>query len=158
MQSPPDGLGRVATEIRPGLKLVGPGNTPFPQHDPPDVILRQLDTFPGSVIVDAGLIVGECRRSALGLWFAAHSTRSLLVTQACYLALSRAASSPLTPSGVIVIAQQGRALAAADIEAATRAPVIAEIAHDMAIARAVDAGLLLNRFPRGLRRAMRDVA
>lgn len=155
---PPDGLARIATDVAPGLKLVGRGQETLPAGDPSDVLLRQLEAFPGAVIVDAGLIRGSSHRAALARWLATHSTKSVLVTNACYIALNRAQQSPVTPSGIILVSEPGRALGRSDVEASVGAPVIAEIAYDMAIARAVDSGLLMARYPRGLKRAFRDVA
>ena len=82
----------------------------------------------------------------------------LLVTRACYLALRRAAGSPFSPTGVIVVLEPGRALRTQDIAYATQAPVAAEINLDPAVARAVDAGLLATRLPRTLSVALRDLA
>ncbi|MFV2038651.1 MAG: hypothetical protein ACC660_00240 [Acidimicrobiales bacterium] len=155
---PPDGLARIATDVGPGLQLIGRGQEPLPAGDPSDVLLRQLDAFPGSVVIDAGLVWGSSPRAALARWLAGHSTRSVLVTRACYIALTRAQRAPLAPSGIIVVTEPGRALGISDIEASVGAPVIAKVAYDMAVARAVDSGLLTSRYPRGLRRALQNVA
>lgn len=155
---PPDGLARLAVDVAPGLQLVGRGSGAFPASEPSVLLARQLELLPGSVVVDAGLVTGSCPRAALARWFAGHATRSMLVTTACYLALVRAARAPALPSGVVVLREQGRALATPDIEQAVGAPVVAEVAHDIAVARAVDAGLLSARFPRGIHRALEAVA
>ena len=84
--------------------------------------------------------------------------RSLLVTRACYLALRRAVAAPCRPDGVVLVAEPGRALRAADVERAVGAPVVAAVSHDPAIARAVDAGLLAARLPRLLARELRGAA
>jgi hypothetical protein len=107
------------------------------------------------VIVDCGVLDGrEPARSVV----AARSTHSLLVTRACYLALRRAADPPLRPSGVVLITEPGRALDRDDVEKVVGAPVRAEVPLDPAVARAVDAGLLASRLPRGLERALRRAA
>ena len=51
---------------------------------------------------------------------------------------------------MVLIDEPGRALRARDVEHALGAPVIAEIGYDPAVARAVDAGLLVARLPRSL--------
>lgn len=84
--------------------------------------------------------------------------RSLLVTRACYLALRRAVSAPIRPTGVVLVAEPGRALRATDVEAAVGAPVVATVAVDPAVARAVDAGLLTARLPRLMERDLRRIA
>ena len=58
--------------------------------------------------------------------------------------------APLRPSGVVLLAEPGRALTRADVAEVVGVPVVAEVALDPAVARAVDAGLLPVRLPRGL--------
>ncbi len=103
------------------------------------------------VIVDAGSFAPP---PAL----VAAAQQRFLVTRACYLALRRAAASPLVPTGIIVVHEPGRALRAQDVAYATQAPVSAEINLDPAVARAVDAGLLAARLPRTLSAALRELA
>ena len=57
--------------------------------------------------------------------------------------------APLRPSEVVLVTEPGRALAPHDVEDCVGAPVVAEVAVDPAVARAVDAGLLATRLPRG---------
>lgn len=88
---------------------------------------------------------------------AAAAQRRLLVIRPCYLALRRAAASAITPTGVIVVHEPGRALRAQDVAYAVQAPVVAELNTDPAVARAVDAGLLASRLPRALAVALREL-
>jgi len=83
---------------------------------------------------------------------------ALLVTRPCYLALRAATRSQARPTGVVLIDEPGRALRARDIEAGLGAPVVATVLLDPAIARAVDAGLLLARVPSAFRHAVRLAA
>ena len=108
-----------------------------------------------SVVIDCG-VLGACEPDRAVV--AARCTHSLLVTRACYLALRRAADPPLRPSGVVLVTEPGRALDRTDVEQVVGAPVRAEVALDPAVARAVDAGLLASRLPRGLERALRRAA
>lgn len=85
------------------------------------------------------------------------STRSLLVTRACYLSLVRAARLP-RPDGIVLVEEPGRALTAADVATSIGAPVVARVPLDPAVARAVDAGLLAASLPKGMLRSLRDVA
>jgi hypothetical protein len=82
----------------------------------------------------------------------------LLVTRACYLALRRFVRLSLRPSGVVLLTEPGRSLTALDVEELCGAPVVTQIAVDPSVARAVDAGLLSHRIPRGLARALRQAA
>ena len=105
---------------------------------------------PRPVVVDCGTAVTDA-----GLAVAASATVSLLVIRPCYLALRRALDAALRPSGVVLVAEDGRSLGRADVEDVLGVPVRAEIRVDPAVARAVDAGLLAGRLPRGLERALR---
>ena len=81
--------------------------------------------------------------------------RSLLVTRGCFLALRRAVAAPRRPDGVVLVAEPGRSLRAAEVTRAVGAPVVATVSVDPAVARAVDAGLLVARLPRVLQRELR---
>lgn len=110
-----------------------------------------LRTDDRDVIVDAG--TGRPPAALL-----AAADERLLVTRACYVALRRAAIMDIAPSGVVLIEEPGRALRAADIEASVGAPVVSTALLDPAIARAVDAGLLVSRLPSAWRRRLRAAA
>ncbi len=81
-----------------------------------------------------------------------------LVTRACYLSLRAAAAQHAHPTGIVLVFEPGRSLRRSDIEQSLGAPVVAELLVDPAIARAVDAGLLLARVPGPLRRRLREAA
>lgn len=105
-------------------------------------------------------VVVDCSSGSepLGLEVAASASLSLLVLRPCYLALRRALAAPLRPSGVVLVAEPGRSLGRADVEAVLGVPVRARVAWDVTVARCVDAGLLAGRVPRGLERALRAAA
>ena len=84
--------------------------------------------------------------------------QALLVTRPCYLALRAAVRQTVRPTGVVLIDEPGRALRRDDIEASLGAPIVAISLLDPAIARAVDAGLLVSHLPRALRHQMRAAA
>jgi hypothetical protein len=89
---------------------------------------------------------------------AAVADRRWLVTRPCYLALRAAADSSADPNGIVLVDEPGRSLARDDIERSIGAPVVAELLVDPAVARAIDAGLLLARIPLAYRRRVREVA
>ena len=86
------------------------------------------------------------------------ATDSLLVTRSCYLALRRAVALGVRPTGVVLLVEPGRALGRPDVEAVLGCDVVAEVAVDPSVGRAVDAGLLTTRLPRLLERALRRAA
>ena len=110
-----------------------------------------LKTFDLPIIVDAG-----CGLPSPDLL--ANASSSLLITRPCYLSLRRAAQLSVSPTGIVLINEAGRALGKHDVEAVIGAPVIAEIIFDAAIARAVDAGLLASRIPTIMSKQLAAVA
>ncbi|WP_420639497.1 hypothetical protein [Candidatus Poriferisocius sp.] len=154
----PASLEGAMEELTPDLSLLPRGPGPLnPRRC--DELLAWLDTD-ATVVVDAGVLVGPGRAVAgnpgddLRLRLAAEADRSVLVTRACYLALRRAVSLPVRPTGVVLVAEAGRALTRSDCERAIGAPVLATVAVDPDIARAVDAGMLRTRVPKGAVKAL----
>ncbi len=148
------GLDRLAVPVDDTLALVPRGALGGPI--PADRVCELgaiLGGGPRPVVVDAGLGADD-----VGGALATAAAVSLLVLRPCYLALRRAVAAPFRPSGVVLVREPGRALTRRDVEAVLGVPVRAEIDVDPAIARAVDAGLLTARLPRGLERALRDAA
>jgi hypothetical protein len=94
----------------------------------------------GDVVIDAGTTSPPAE-------LAQAVDRRLLITRACYLALRRAVRQAASPTGIVLVVEPGRALRVRDVEHTVGAPVVARIAIDPAIARAVDAGLLAGRMP-----------
>lgn len=122
------GMGTEAGEIRDGL-----------------VLSAEIPTD-GPVTIDAGTIAPEDAAEM----FAATPGPHVLVIRPCYVALKRALRSEVTPYGVVVVTEPGRALDVRDVSEVLGLEVLATIAHDPAVARAVDAGLLASRTPHSL--------
>ena len=106
-----------------------------------------------TVVVDAGVrSPGSALRSAL-----CEEGTSVLVVRACYLALRRAVRSQVTADSAVLVVEPGRALDGTDVSRALGIPVH-ELDWDPTVARAVDAGLLSSRPPRGLARDLAPLA
>lgn len=150
---PADGLARLETDAGNRLSLVPSGNGALDDVGRVSLLARLLAAGGRTVVVDAGLVPATPALSPL----VTEARHALLVTRACYLALRRLATQTLRPSGVVLVAEPGRALDATDVEAVAEAPVVASVGVDPAVARAVDAGLLSSRLPRLLERAVRPV-
>lgn len=154
--APPDALARLETEVGPGLALLHRGRGELAAGR--GVLLLQMLALSGrTVLVDCGTLEWN-GAPTLAEKVAADAARSLLVTRNCCLALRRAERAPISPTGVVVVREPGRALSDQAVAATARAPVVASIAVDPAVARAVDAGLLLARLPRGFAEVLRKVA
>ncbi len=150
---PADALTRLEEPVGPGLALLHRGSGRLAAGRA-GLLVQVLAASGRTVVVDGGRLAGP----GVTHRFAAEAGRSVLVTRLCVLALRRAAAAPVRPSGVVVVREPGRALTVADVEEAVGAPVLAEVAADPSIARAVDAGLVRCRLPRGLGGALGAVA
>jgi hypothetical protein len=110
-------------------------------------LAERLAHEPRLVVVDAGT-------DPLPAPLVRVAARSLLVTRNCFLGMHAAFTHPIRPSGAVLVEEPGRKLGAADVEHSLGVPVEAVVLVDPAVARAVDAGLLLARLPTTLRRAL----
>lgn len=145
---PADALGRLEQRAAPALALLPRGAGPLPP--------LRADVLTALLTADARPVVADCGAEPDGtaLVVAAGATRSVLVTRPCFLALRRALSAPLRPSEIVLLTEPGRSLSRLDVEDCIGAPVVAEVAVDPSVARAVDAGLLATRLPRTLAREL----
>jgi cellulose biosynthesis protein BcsQ len=157
--SPGDAVARLEIPVAEQLSLLAAGedvdgsSTGTPTRTDVSHVGRLLAADPRAVVLDCG-VVGTGPAAVL----AAEATRSLLVIRPCYLALRRAAPIVIRPSGVVIVREVGRALGAADVAAVIGAPIVAEIDVDPALARTIDAGLLVARLPRRVSQALRHAA
>ncbi len=157
---PADGLRRSEVVLTDGLALLARGNGPLHSGARADVLLALLARDPRPVVVDCGVPLGTVCSGAeeLALAVATAATRSLLVIRPDLCSLRRALAAPLRPSGLVVVREPGRVLGADDAGEVLGVPVAAAVEVDLAVARTVDAGLLLARPPRQLQRGLRHVA
>ena len=148
-----DALSHLTTAATSGLRLIPAGAAPDGPAPPRvEQLASALVEHPGTVVVDAGV-----PRPWL-IPLVARAGASLLVLRPCYLALRRAASLAVRPSGIVLVCEPGRALGRHEVEDVTGTRVVAEVDVDPTVARAVDAGLLAGRLPRGLARSLRAAA
>ena len=152
----------VATAIRSaeidvadGLALLPRGPGPLPAAGRATAFVEHLARERRAVIVDCGRPGAD---DGLAAAVVGSADRSLLVVRPCFLALRRATTAPWRPDGVVLVTEVGRALGARDVEGVLGAPVVAVVEVDPAVARVVDAGLLLSRPPRILSGPLADVA
>lgn len=150
---PADALSRLEVPAPGGLHVLATGAQLPRDGRRLEVLAAVLAADPRPVVADCG-----CLPSGPGLAVAAAASVSLLVLRPCYLSLRRALHAPLRPSGVVLVSEAGRSLGKSDVEDVLGVPVRAVVAVDPAVARAVDAGLLPTRLPRGLERALRHAA
>ncbi|MGZ4674759.1 MAG: hypothetical protein ACXVH5_00285 [Ilumatobacteraceae bacterium] len=144
-----DDLARLAVPVRDDVGLITRGTA-----CPPDGQWSRLAAALAAmevVVVDAGT---GCPPGPL------HDAaeQSLLVTRPCFIALRRAQQLSMRPTGIVLVDEPGRALTSSDVEQALGVPVVAEVRLDPAVARAVDAGLLVARLPRSLVLSLRSAA
>lgn len=144
---PTDALDRLLVPVADDLSLLPRGIGALDEARAA-VLGRLLAGSPREVVLDAGTRPGHAARAVVR-----EADRSVLVTRACYLALRRLHGIGLAPTEVVVVREANRALGGDDITAAVGVPVRTTVGVDPGIARAVDAGLLAARLPRGLARA-----
>jgi cellulose biosynthesis protein BcsQ len=154
-QAPADALVRLAIDAGPGLALLPPGTADRGATGEAGAAL-------GMVLRDAGVaVVADCGRAddAAARALVEVSDYSVVVLRPCYLALRRAAADELVraASGVVVVEEPGRALGAREVADVLGVPVLASVPARAAIARVVDAGVLVARLPDALARPVRTL-
>ena len=149
---PADALGRLETEVGPGLALL-PAGAIIPRAP------ARAEELAALLASDTRVVVADCGSSPgeTALALAAGAGLSLLVLRPCYLALRRALGAPLEASGVVLVGEPQRALQRADVEDVLGLTVRAAVPWRPAVATAVDAGLLGRRLPAPLERALRPL-
>lgn len=144
-----DSLHRLRVPVATDLELLPCGNDRSVRWSAERAtrLAEILSGWRAEVVVDAGRIGGAPTRPDHDHLVAALAStgRSVLVTTACYLALRRSVRCELRPDGVVLVDEPGRSLGAADVADVVGVPVLASLVHDPALARAVDAGLLVRR-------------
>ena len=155
----PEALPRLEREVGPGLGFVHRGRRGPGSPERASALVTALAGDDRAAVVDVGRVGSEdADGDAARRVIVEGATISVLVTRACYLGLRRALASPLRPDGIVLVSEPGRAISRSDVVDVLGVPVVAEVAVDPAVARAVDAGLLTSRLPADLARALADVA
>ena len=142
-----DELEKLLIPVKKGLRLLPMGKAPwFGYYETRVAELATILADMGDdheIVVDAGTAGVENDKQIVEAL--ASEGRSFLVIRPCYLALRKAVLAQTKATGLIVLAETGRALSSDDVGHALNIPVIATIPVDPAIARSVDAGLLVHR-------------
>jgi hypothetical protein len=156
-----DELWRLAVPAADDLQLIARGDGRDPRtlsvDDWERLAVAVGDRPDLDVVVDAGPttppddVIDRFPSSAGG-------ARSLLVVRPCYLALRRCVRVGTRPTGVVAIVEPGRPLGPDDAERALDVPVLATVPWDPAVARAVDARLVVSRLPQTISRPLRGLA
>lgn len=156
---PDDALGRIEQQVSEHVSLLTTGRGAVEGTERARSLLALLDSEARDVIVDLGRILGATGTvSEVATVLATGTEQSLLVTRPCFLSLRRALASPVRPTGIVLVTEEGRALGRREVEDIIGVPVVAEVPIDASVARAVDAGTLSMRMPRGLERSLRHAA
>lgn len=143
-------LDRLELDVAPSLRLLPCGDARSTPARRAEDLVDALCADERTVVVDGG--INPAIASAL-----AERGTSLLVIRPCYLALRRAVRDRVQADGVVLVEEPGRALDATDVSRALGIPIRAVVQWDPAVARAVDAGLLMSRLPRGFVRSLGGV-
>lgn len=153
-----DSLRRLELDVSRSLRLLPLGDGRRWPDTRADLLHRLLHHDTRTVVVDVATIGPDVGSDLLALRRRfASDAGSLLVTRSCYLGMRRAQAVALRPTGVVLVREPGRTLTRRLVSEIVGAPVVAEVDHDPAVARAVDAGRLIRRVPRSLARQLRAV-
>src|SRR6266516_781357 len=157
-EAPTDALERLTVEAASGVSLIPRGTparplAPVPATETGAALAVALRDGLVPTVVDLGLAQTPAARAVLEV-----ADASLVVVRGCYLTLRRAVrAAPLAhASGVVHVAEPGRAIGRRDVAGVLDRPVLAEVPVRTAIARAVDAGLLPTRLPEVLARPVHE--
>jgi cellulose biosynthesis protein BcsQ len=156
--APADALARLTVDVAPGLALVPSGasdrNASGQTGEAGAALGVVLRHEGGAVVADCGRADDAASRALVEV-----SDLSVVVLRPCYLALRRAASDDLvrTASGIVLVEEQGRALGMREVADVLGVPVLATVSVRAAIARVIDAGVLVARLPDGLARPVRTL-
>jgi hypothetical protein len=152
--APVDAIDRLAIEVAPNLSLVPPGTVrvlaPSPAAEAGAALGVALRKSGIPCVVDAGRADQPATRMVVEV-----ADCSVLVVRGCYLTLRRAVHAPLTAhaTGIAFVDEPGRSLGVAEAHDVLDRPVLARVPVRPAIARAVDAGIVVVRPPEPLARA-----
>jgi len=152
-----DAIDHLLIDVAPGLTLLPSGATQLPNETgvvDPARCAQLVGSFgrDTAVVADVGALSAD--PLSPGPLLAVSGTHTTVVLRACYLALRRTAELPIEVQSIVEIVEAGRSLTTLDIELVASTAVSAKVRYDPVVARAVDAGLLVRRRPRQLRRAV----
>lgn len=150
-------LERTMEELSPTLSLLTLGHTPLTArraNELAEYLASRSQESP--VVVDLGAPSGDKGTEAFRQAIMERADESVLVTRKCYLALRRSVNTPNRPTKMVVVSEEGRALTTSDCERAVGTKAVT-IQADPDIARAVDAGMLRTRVPKGAVKAAGQV-
>ena len=154
-----DAIENLFIDVSPGIVLLPQGTRPLPsvagQVDPERIGKLISALVEMEAVADVGVIdLDPLSPRALLI---AGSTRTVTIVRSCYLALRQLSRLPIVVDVLVEVLEGGRSLRTIDIEAVAGVAVQAKLRVDPAIARSVDAGRIVQRPPRALRRLARDV-
>ena len=157
-EAPTDALERLTVEAAQGVSLIPRGTparplAPLPAAEAGAALAVALRDGLVPTVADLGSALTPAARAVVEV-----ADASLVVVRGCYLTLRRAVrAAPLAhASGIIHVAEPGRAIGRRDVAGVLDRPVLAEVPVRSAIARAVDAGLLPARLPDVLARPVHE--
>ncbi len=157
----PEVLPRLLVPVAENLRLLPVGGSGVGSSDASvgadgvdgvDEAVSALAALGSEVVVDAGRRGVDTAPALVDA--AASAGRSVLVTRACYLSLRRVVRGGVRADSVALVLDAGRALDRRDVADVTGLRVDATIEVDPAVARGVDAGLLVRRPNRSFCRSL----
>jgi len=147
-------LDRIQLSLSENISLLPKGRKAFVDNQRNGEFVRYLQQQSASVVADLGVVD---QHSTFALDVLSSASRSVLVLRSCFVSLRRALALNLSPTDIVLIEEPQRALCRGDVEDVLGQKLSAVIPFDPAIARCVDAGLLLAKLPEPLRKTVSHV-
>lgn len=147
-------LDRIQLPLSENISLLPKGRRAFVDNQRNVEFVRYLQQQSASVVADLGVVD---QHSTFALDVLSSASRSVLVLRSCFVSLRRALALNLSPTDIVLIEEPQRALCRGDVEDVLGQKLSAVIPFDPAIARCVDAGLLLAKLPEPLRKTVSHV-
>ena len=158
-EAPTDALDRLAVDVVANLILIPRGASgsvlaPVASAEAGAALGAALSDRAGHTIADVGTATTPAARALLEV-----SDVAIMVVRGCYLTLRRAVAAPglAATAGIVLVDEPGRSLGSSDVADVLGRPVVARVPLRSAVARAVDAGVFVSRFPDALVRPAREV-
>lgn len=144
-------LDRLQLSLAEQVSLLPKGKRSLKKSERSGEFLQYLQQQSASVVIDLGVVD---HNSEFALEVLAMASRSVLVLRSCFVTLRRALALDLSPTDIVLIEEPQRALCRGDVEDVLGQKLSTVVPFDPAIARCVDAGLLLAKLPEQLRKTV----
>lgn len=157
-----EALTRLEWEVADGFQLLPVGGSSLREARHLDELMTHLESEGRTVVIDCGRLPAvrpnsSAGASAVAVAVVERARTAWIVSRDSYLSVQASATAAVEPNGCILLTHEDRALGPRDVHDALGVPIVLDLALDRLISRLVDAGLLVGRVPRDLRRVLHSL-